>query len=211
MNSVHRMQDRPQSDRKTDLRARLIEAAEAEIAEKGLLGLKARDVTQRAGCALGAIYNAVADLDELVMRVNSRTLERLGRALAPASDADSPEAVTLALADAYAVFALENRRLWSALFEHRLPEGVEMPDWHRQEHKVLIARIVAPLQHLRPDLAVAEVRLRVRTLFGAVHGVVHLALQGRLVGVPEPLLRQEVAALVGALVLGAKIARPGPG
>ena len=203
------MNDKPETDRKIDLKTRLIMAAEAEIADKGLLGLKARDVTQRAGCALGAIYNAVADLDELIMRVNSRTLERLGAALAPASGAGAAEAVTLALADAYAVFALENRRLWSALFEHRLPEGVEMPEWHRQEHDVLIARIVPPLHRLRPDLAEAEVHLRVRTLFGAVHGVVHLALQGRLVGVPEPLLRQEIAALVGALVLGAKVARPG--
>jgi AcrR family transcriptional regulator len=205
------MNDARETDRKTDLRNRLIAAAEAEIAEKGLLGLKSRDVTQRAGCALGAIYNAVADLDELVMRVNSRTLDRLGAALAPASDAGSPEAVTLALADAYAAFALANRRLWSALFEHRLPEGVDMPDWHRQEHEVLIARIGAPLHRLRPDLGEDAVRLRVRTLFGAVHGVVHLALQGRLVGVPEPLLRQEVAALVSALVAGAKITQPGPG
>ena len=203
------MTEVPDTDRRSDLRTRLIVAAEAEIAEKGLLGLKARDVTQRAGCALGAIYNAVADLDELIMRVNSRTLERLGASLAPASGAGNPEAVTLALADAYAVFALENRRLWSALFEHRLPEGVAMPDWHRQEHEVLIARIGAPLQSLRPDLPEADIRLRVRTLFGAVHGVVHLALQGRLVGVPEPLLRQEVAALVGALVAGAKLARTG--
>lgn len=201
------MNDTPEPARKADLRTRLILAAEAEIAEKGLLGLKARDVTQRAGCALGAIYNAVADLDELVMRVNSRTLERLGAALAPASAAGGPEAVTLALADAYAVFALENRRLWSALFEHRLPEGVEMPEWHRAEHEVLIARIGAPLRGLRPDLPEEEIRLRVRTLFGAVHGVVHLALQGRLVGVPEPLLRQEIAALVSALVAGARLAR----
>jgi AcrR family transcriptional regulator len=194
---------KPESQKK-DLRTRLIDAAEVEIAEKGLLGLKARDVTTRAGCALGAIYNAVADLDELVMRVNSRTLERLGGALAPASDAGTPQAVTLALADAYAVFALENRRLWSALFEHRLPEGVPMPDWHRAEHEVLIARIGAPLSRLRPDLPGEAISLRVRTLFGAVHGVVHLALQGRLVGVPEPMLRQEVAALVGALVIGAQ-------
>lgn len=201
------MNDTPEPARKADLRTRLIRAAEAEIAEKGLLGLKARDVTQRAGCALGAIYNAVADLDELVMRVNSRTLDRLGAALAPASAAGGPEAVTLALADAYAVFALENRRLWSALFEHRLPEGVEMPEWHRAEHEVLIARIGAPLRGLRPDLPEEEIRLRVRTLFGAVHGVVHLALQGRLVGVPEPLLRQEIAALVSALVAGARLAR----
>jgi AcrR family transcriptional regulator len=204
------MNDTPETARKADLRTRLILAAEAEIAERGLLGLKARDVTQRAGCALGAIYNAVADLDELVMRVNSRTLDRLGAALAPASGAGSPEAVTLALADAYAVFALENRRLWSALFEHRLPEGVDMPEWHRAEHEVLIARIGAPLRGLRPDLPEEEIRLRVRTLFGAVHGVVHLALQGRLVGVPEPLLRQELAALVSALVAGARLARAAP-
>ena len=157
------MTEVPDTDRRSDLRTRLIVAAEAEIAEKGLLGLKARDVTQRAGCALGAIYNAVADLDELIMRVNSRTLERLGASLAPASGAGSPEAVTLALADAYTVFALENRRLWSALFEHRLPEGVAMPDWHREEHEVLIARIGAPLQSLRPDLPEADIRLRVRT------------------------------------------------
>lgn len=191
---------------KPDLRTRLIDAAEAEIAEKGLAGLKARDVTQRAGCALGAIYNAVADLDELVQRVNSRTLERLGAALMPGGQTSTPEAAMLALADAYAVFALQNRRLWSALFEHRLPEGVEMPDWHRQDHEVLIARIGGPLAALRPDLPIETLRLRVRTLFGAVHGVVHLALQGRLVGLPEAALRQEVAALVMALVAGARLA-----
>ncbi len=193
---------------KPDLLTRLIDAAEAEIAEKGLAGLKARDVTGRAGCALGAIYNAVADLDELVLRVNSRTLVRLGAALT--TDATAPEAAMLALADAYAVFALTNRRLWSALFEHRLPEGVAMPDWHRQDHEVLIARIGGPLQALRPDLAADVLRLRVRTLFGAVHGVVHLALLGRLVGLPEAALRQEVAALVTALTLGARqVAGPG--
>lgn len=193
-----------ESERNPDLRTRLIDAAEAEISEKGLSGLKARSVTARAGCALGAIYTAVSDLDELVLRVNSRTLARLGEALTPPSHAQGPEAVTLALADAYAVFALKNRRLWSALFEHRLPEGVPMPDWHRTEHEVLIARIGAPLSQLRPDLPQAALHLRVRTLFGAVHGVVHLALQGRLVGLPESALRAEVAALVTTLVMGAR-------
>lgn len=197
------MNDAPKTETRPDLRTRLIDAAEIEILEKGLAGLKARDVTQRAGCALGAIYNVVADLDELVQRVNSRTLARLGEALATAAGAATPEATMLALADAYAVFALQNRRLWSALFEHRLPEGVEMPDWHRQDHEVLIARIGEPLVEIRPDLSIEALRLRARTLFGAVHGVVHLALQGRLVGLPESALREEVAALVVALVRGA--------
>lgn len=197
-----RRMDNNATARKPDLKTRLVEAAEREIAEKGLAGLKAREVAARAGCALGAIYTVFDDLDALVLQVNSRTLARLGEALQPPEG--GPETVTLALADAYARFALANRRLWSALFEHRLPEGVEMPAWHRQEHEVLIARIGAPLAKLRPDLPEAALRLRVRTLFGAVHGVVHLSLQGRLVGLPEPALRAEVAALVSALVAGAR-------
>ena len=197
---------------KADLATRLIDAAEGEIAEKGLAGLKARAIAARAGCALGAIYNAFPDLDALVLQVNSRTLRRLGVALAvPESETAMPEAVTLALADAYAVFALANRRLWSALFEHRLPEGVEIPEWHRQEHEVLISRIGAPLRRLRPDLPAETVALRVRTLFGAVHGVVHLSLLGRLVGLPEAALRGEVAALVTALVIGARMVVGGEG
>ncbi|HRK43582.1 MAG TPA: TetR/AcrR family transcriptional regulator [Gemmobacter sp.] len=187
---------------KPDLKTRLIDAAEAEIAEKGLAGLKARAVTARAGSALGGLYTAFEDLDRLVLHVNSRTLARLGDALAPSQPDAAPETVMQTLAGAYARFALENRRLWSALFEHRLPEGVEMPAWHRAEHEVLIARIGAPLAVLRHDLSAEQRALRVRTLFGAVHGVVHLSLQERLVGLPEAQLLPEIAALVHALIHG---------
>lgn len=187
---------------KPDLKTRLIDAAEAEIAEKGLAGLKARGVSARAGSALGGLYTAFEDLDRLVLHVNSRTLARLGAALSAPEQPAPPEAVMQALAAAYARFALKNRRLWSALFEHRLPEGVEMPDWHRDEHEVLIARIGAPLAMLRPDLPPEQRGLRVRTLFGAVHGVVHLSLQERLVGLPEAQLLSEIAALVHALIHG---------
>lgn len=60
------------------LRTRLIEVAESELSEHGLQGLKARNVTTKAACALGGLYNVVTDLDELVILVNSRTLARLG-------------------------------------------------------------------------------------------------------------------------------------
>jgi hypothetical protein len=56
---------------------------------------------------------------------------------------------------------------------------------------------------LRPDLPAAVLDLRVRTRFGAVHGVVHLALPGGLVGIREAAPCGEVAALVVALVAGA--------
>lgn len=195
-------------EKRAALKDRLIDVAEAQIAAHGLAGLKAREVTQAAGCALGALYNVVSDLDMLVLHVNSRTLARLGAALRastpppPATDED----ILLALAATYVDFALDNVRLWSALFEHRLPEGTEAPDWHRRDHHVLIAQITEPLSHLRPDLSDQALALRARTTFAAVHGVVHLSMQGRFVGVPRDALKSEVLALVRAMTRGSHLA-----
>ena len=81
--------------RREDLKGRLITAAEAHIQSSGLGGLRARDITADAGCALGALYNAFADLDELVLHVNSITLARLGAALREeATCAVEPRAVS---------------------------------------------------------------------------------------------------------------------
>ena len=190
-------------ENRDDLKKRLVDAAEARIAAGGLSGLKARDVTADAGCALGALYNVVEDLDRLILLVNSRTLARLGETLkAAVPEGAAPKQVMAALAQAYVGFALENTRLWSALFRHRLPDGVEVPDWHRAEHGVLIEQIIAPLSHLRPDLDAQMLRRRAGTVFAAVHGVVQLALTGRFVGTPRAALREEVAALVDAMTRG---------
>lgn len=192
-------------EQRAKLRASLIDAAEARIVGGGLMNLKARDVTSDAGCALGALYNAFKDIDQLVLRVNSRTLAKLGTALRDACvDGDPPDYMLTALAQAYVDFALTHERLWSALFDFRLPEGVEIPDWHREEHVVLIAHIIRPLSDLRPDLEKGALELRARTLFAAVHGVVQVALQGRFVGVPRQALYEEVTALVATMARGSE-------
>ncbi|MFP7675731.1 TetR/AcrR family transcriptional regulator [Marivita sp. S0852] len=195
--------DNKRAQKKEDLRNRMIDAAEEIISEKGLANLKARDVTAQAGCALGAIYTVVADLDELIMRVNSCTLSRLGVALHDALPKDaSPKQTMHALAAAYVGFALENTTTWSAIFSHRLPEGTDVPEWHRAEYPVLIAEIIEPLSQLRPDLLPDQLRLRAQTVFAAVHGVVQLSIHGRFVGVPRDMLAAEVDALVDAMTRG---------
>lgn len=190
--------------KRADLKRRLIEAAEAEIAAHGLAGLKARAVTTRAGCALGALYTAFEDLDMLVIEVNSRTLARLGAALGTDLPQDTPKSALQALAARYADFAVDNRPLWLALFEHRMSEGREVPDWHRRDHAVLVELIVPQLARLRPDMSPEALALRARTTFAAAHGVIHLALQGRFVGVPMAALKSEIAGLVETLTAGAR-------
>jgi AcrR family transcriptional regulator len=188
--------------KRDDLRKRLIDAAEGAIAEGGLRSLKARDVTAKAGCALGGLYNAVEDLDQLVILVNSRTLGRLGQDLQRAVPPDaSPTEAMQALAGTYVDFALDNTALWSAVFNHRLPKGAEVPDWHKAEYPVLIAEIIGHLSQLRPDLPPEALKLRAQTLFASVHGVVQLAIHGRFVGGPLSVLKSEVSALVDAMTV----------
>ncbi|MEM6618251.1 MAG: WHG domain-containing protein [Pseudomonadota bacterium] len=185
------------------LRDSLVDAAEGLIAQNGLRGLKARDITARAGCALGALYNAVDGLDQLIVLVNSRTLTRLGEKALAEVPADGTGADKMrALGRVYAAFAVENPYLWSAVFTHRLPEGQSSPDWHRAEFMGLIEQVAAPLADLRPDLDGATLRLRAQTLFAAVHGVVQLSIHGFEVGAPRDVLFSEVDALVGAMMRG---------
>src|SRR5262245_66096839 len=82
--------DRPTEQRRARLRDALVAAAERAIARQGLGTLRARALAQEVGCAVGAIYNVVEDLDDLVLLVNARTLAALERELISADRTDEP-------------------------------------------------------------------------------------------------------------------------
>ena len=191
------------SAKREDLKERLIQAAEARIRVSGLQGLRARDVTADAGCALGALYNAFADLDDLILHVNALTLARLGIALdEEAARAIDPRAKFKALARAYLSFARDNRALWTALFEHRLQAGMTAPDWYLEKQAVLIQDLVAPLAVLRPELDRPDLLVRARTLFSAVHGIIAISLENRFIGLAATDLEDEVLSFVDSMVTG---------
>src|SRR6476661_9917327 len=112
-------------ERRAKLREALILAAEKSIAAKGLACLKTRDLAREIGCANGAVYNLVEDVDELILRAGSRTLARLDAALTAAEREGpaAPNEILVRIALAYCDFAAENLELWRALFEHRVERG----------------------------------------------------------------------------------------
>jgi AcrR family transcriptional regulator len=191
-------------ERRAKLRADLIQAAERMIAELGLAGLKTRDLAREIGCANGAVYNLVTDVDELVLRVGSRTLHRLDAALSAAEAAGdpSPQETLVRIAIAYCDFAAENLELWRALFEHRMAADKVLPDWSVNDQLQLFRHIHHPLAQLLPGRSQEQLGVTARSLFSAVHGMVALGLEQRLVAVPLPALRKEIAGLVRAMIDG---------
>src|SRR5437763_15005998 len=103
-------------ERREKLREALILAAERGIEAGGLAGLKTRELAREIGVANGAVYNRVEDMDELILRVGSRTLTRLDAALtAAASNGPALSRGTLVrIAVAYCNFAAGNLETWRA-------------------------------------------------------------------------------------------------
>src|SRR5882724_3582109 len=143
--------------RRRKLRDALIEAAERTIEAEGLRGMKARDLALTVGCAVGAIYNVFADLDDLILAVNALTLEQLEKTLTVAGgDSADPQADAIKtlthLALAYTDYAAAHTRRWRALFDHRLPEDKDVPAWYQANLSRLFAYIEAPLRQLVPGM-----------------------------------------------------------
>jgi AcrR family transcriptional regulator len=192
--------------RRAQLRDNLTEAAVQAIATDGLSGLKTRSLAEQAGCAVGAIYNVVADLDELILRANSRTLADLEHALAAVSAGgkgpDWAISQLVALALAYLEFAAAHRMLWRALFDHRMASGRETPEWYQRQLARLFDTIERPVAELQPAASTDRRRLLARSLFSAAHGVVALGLEEKLQPIPLSALREQVIIIVTALGYG---------
>ncbi len=180
----------------------LLEAAEKRICADGMQNLKARDLAADIGVALGGLYNIVVDMDDLMLRVNSRTLGRLGKAAAAAADhlpLNNHEAGIVRLtvvAMAYLDFARNNLRLWRMLFETHVRSAV--PEWANEDQLRLFRHIAEPLHAIMPELDTDGLTVRARTLFAAVHGIISIGLEERLIAVPPQKLADEIAWLTRA-------------
>jgi AcrR family transcriptional regulator len=197
------------AERRRNLKESLIDAAEQGISTYGLPGLRARSLAERIGCAVGAIYNVVADLDELIMLVNARTLAALERELLAADVAhenrrngDTAVERLCRLALTYLDFAVGHRRRWRAVFEHRLPPGKPMPGWYLDDQMRLFSYVEGPVGELLPGISQARRALIARTLFSAVHGIVTLGLEEKLQALAPGELREQLTFAVAALARG---------
>jgi AcrR family transcriptional regulator len=191
-------------ERREKQREDLVAAAERALAAKGLSGLKSRELAREIGVANGAVFNLVDDMDELILRVGSRTLARLDAALSAAesNSAPSPAETLVRIAVAYCDFAAENLELWRALFEHRMAPEKPVPEWAVEEQMNLFRHIYHPLARLFPDWSKDELSITARSLFAAVHGMVSLGLEQKLIAVPVAALRDEIATIVKATIKG---------
>lgn len=159
---------------------RVLEIAEALIGEGGAANLKARSIAQKAGIAVGSIYNLFGDLDQLHGQVNMRLLDRLADAGAAAIAEQNARGVTdirlrlFSLAKAYLRFVQAHPVSWGALLAFS-PRKMAAEQQSAYESRLdtlfeIIAAVLAEDRTLNIDQNLR--RLTARTLWSSVHGIV---------------------------------------
>ena len=185
----------------------MLETARAIISAKGLRSLKVRDVAEAADCSIGSVYNEFGDFDGLILTVNRQTMQALSARLA-AVPGEDPIAQIHGFAATYLAFFAEHANLLRSLYEHRMEEDRPFPE----DILVMVMRTFAlmhePLVRLMPSADPTEIALQARTMFSAVHGIISLGLEERMVAVPPRQLRQQVAQFVDTYLAGLGVAAP---
>jgi len=199
MNNVQEESSREQ--KKGKRRLLLLEIARGLIEANGLRSLKVRDVAEAADCSIGSVYNEFGDFDGLILTVNRETVQALGSRLVAVA-AEDPIRQLHGLAATYLDFATEHANLLRSLFEHRMEEDRPFPEDILIMVMQAFALMHEPLVRLMPGKDPAEVALLSRMMFSAVHGIISLALEERMVAVPPEKLRQQVAQFVDTHLAG---------
>ncbi|MBS3650387.1 TetR/AcrR family transcriptional regulator [Pseudaminobacter sp. 19-2017] len=164
------------------LREALIEAAEQELAEKGIEGFTLRGVAKRAGVSHAAPAHHFRDTGELLTALAAVGAQRFlsGMTEREAAAGDDPRGRFVATGRAYIEFALANPALFELMFGSKRPDFDE-PIYTTpasQSFRVLVDGIAA----LRGDdpLTSREGRAAVMSAWSLVHGFASLVIAGRV-------------------------------
>jgi AcrR family transcriptional regulator len=208
--NVSNAQEESLRERKKNLRRHLmIEIARGLIAANGLRSLKVRDVAEAADCSIGSVYNEFGDFDGLILTVNRETVRALTARLV-AVPAEDPVRQLHGLAETYLTFAADHANLLRSLFEHRMEDDRPFPEDILLMVMQAFALMHEPMVRLLPDRNPEEVALLARMMFSAVHGIISLGLEERMVAVPPEKLRQQLAQFVDTHLAGLGISLDKP-
>ncbi|MCC7251306.1 TetR/AcrR family transcriptional regulator [Hyphomicrobium sp.] len=163
-----------------ELRELIISASTELIQEAGLSGLSAREIARRINYSPGTLYNSFENLDDLVLTIEGRLLDRLIEALAAVPAGGDPRERVHALASCYLAFAARNPKLWNLLFEHHVPVAQGVPDSYQQKFEALMAIIEDALRPLAGARGDDDIKRSARVLWAGVHGISSLSAADKL-------------------------------
>ncbi len=158
-----------------ELKAMVLDAAEMIVIEEGFSALKVRKIAVEIGYTVGSVYMVFANMADLIMHINARTLDAIAMQLAQVQDTSAEQSIE-SLSMTYLSYASQNFNRWSKIFEYRLSADTEIPDWYQEKVDNMIAPVEAQFAELAAELSEDHRKRAARALWYGVHGICVLSL-----------------------------------
>ncbi len=158
------------------------------MAEVGFARFSAREVAKRVGYSIGTLYNVFGRHDRLVLAINTLTFRQWADHLRSRLENAGEDRIR-ALVEGYFSFARGNPNLWMAIYDHRLPEGMPMPEELEAQRGELTEIVVQEVAAALPEPYREKAPRLARSLIATVHGHCTFDVNGTfsLMGEAEPV------------------------
>ena len=102
---------------RSELRRKILDLGWGVLEKEGRNALRIRDLARRCGCSIGTVYNVFEGMNEIVLRLNVRSLGILyGGILESLEKADGLKEGVRSMGAAYMWFAKKHPYRWKMLF-----------------------------------------------------------------------------------------------
>ena len=201
---------RRSSHKPDELRELIITAATEVIDRQGLVGLSAREIARKISYSPGTIYNIFEDLDDVILTIEQRQLDRLALTLSQVPRSADPVRHLRDLAAAYLAFTQEKPRLWNLLLEHYMPTDWQVPAPFQAKLESLMDEVGTAVVALTGSKDAEFSQQHARVLWAGVHGITSLATAAKMTNITQENARTLVDDLVVNYATGleANSARP---
>jgi AcrR family transcriptional regulator len=190
-----------------ELRELILQAATDIVEQDGLEGLSAREIAKRIGYSPGTLYNVFENLDDLLLTIEARLLDRLAERLAATDESGTPQQRVHRLVGTYYSYTQEKPKLWNLLIEHRMPAGRQVPDWYQTKLESLLIPLEQALAPLVHSTDKGAQKRAARTLWAGVHGMTSLSTANKLSHVTAHAGQSLVDELVSTYIAGLECRR----
>lgn len=184
-----------------EIKEMVLRAAETIVIERGFAALTMRKIAMEMGYTVGSIYMVFANMADLVMQMNARTLDEIAGQLEQVQDV-APAVCIEELARTYLQYANLNFHRWSLIFEYRLPDDFAIPEAYQKKVDTIFGGLEAQFARLAPGCSEAEKKLAARALWAGIHGVCMLSLTGKMAIAGANDLEDSVVLLVRNFIKG---------
>ena len=169
------------TEKQDSFKLAILDVAENIILEEGYQKLSARKISTQIGCAVGSLYNAYENLNDIFLRVNQRTLKRLHNQFKEYLKKSSPfpSESLLGLGNIYMRFWESDFQLANTLFNYTQPEKKSLPEWAQHDVDDVFFTIIETIEPIREDLS-ERPEIIACVLWAGLHGIATLCFSGKM-------------------------------